>query len=349
MLKSPRRISAKSSIGKCKTSVSSSSRNSSRGPGGRYTTTMMEHVSFPALSRVAICGGTHGNEMSGICLVRDLQKRQVKKVGSVSLTTVLSNPRAMEACRRYMDTDLNRCFTNAQLSAQITDDSPYEVRRAQQLNIQLGPKGSQEGFDLVFDLHNTTANVDLCLLFHASDQIALHLYKYIQEKITSVPVRCILMQHSLADAYSLDSLGKHGLSIEIGPQPNGVIRADIFHLMKDAVDKSLDWVQSFNSGNFFEGSEMEAYVLERSVDYPRDPKTHEITAAIHPQLQDNDFCLLKPGDPIFLSFSGETIIYDGKELHPFFVNECAYYEKKIAFHLARKITLTVPSISVKKD
>ena len=67
-------------------------------------------------------------------------------------------------------------------------------------------------------------------------------------------------------------------------------------------------------------------------------------------LQDRDFCLLHPGDPTFLSFSGETLQYDGEEpLYPFFVNECAYYEKKIAFHLAKKKTLTVPTISVKKD
>lgn len=66
-------------------------------------------------------------------------------------------------------------------------------------------------------------------------------------------------------------------------------------------------------------------------------------------LQDNDFKLLKAGDPIFQTFSGKTVKYEGEELYPFFVNECAYYEKKIAFHLAKKVTLTLPSISVKKD
>lgn len=64
-------------------------------------------------------------------------------------------------------------------------------------------------------------------------------------------------------------------------------------------------------------------------------------------LQDNDFKLLKPGDPIFQTFSGETVKYEGEELYPFFVNECAYYEKKIAFHLAKKVILTLPAISVK--
>lgn len=80
-------------------------------------------------------------------------------------------------------------------------------------------------------------------------------------------------------------------------------------------------------------------------------RVHNDSPVITPSvfLQDNDFKLLQPGDPIFQSFCGETVKHEDEELYPFFVNECAYYEKKIAFHLAQKKTLTVPSISVKKD
>lgn len=75
----------------------------------------MESVSFPPLSRVVISGGTHGNEMTGVYMVRHLQKEKIDKIGSVSVSTVLSNPRAVEICRRYVETDLNRCFTEALL------------------------------------------------------------------------------------------------------------------------------------------------------------------------------------------------------------------------------------------
>lgn len=68
-----------------------------------------------------------------------------------------------------------------------------------------------------------------------------------------------------------------------------------------------------------------------------------------PLLQDKDFKLLKPGDPIFKRFSGETVTYKGEALYPFFINECAYYEKKIAFVLGEKVKLTLPPISVQKD
>ena len=72
----------------------------------------MEHVSLPPMGHLAICGGTHGNEMTGVYMVREMQKQNVDRAGTVSITTVLSNPRAVDACRRYIDKDLNRCFTN---------------------------------------------------------------------------------------------------------------------------------------------------------------------------------------------------------------------------------------------
>lgn len=125
------------------------------------------------------------------------------------------------------------------------------------------------------------------------------------------------------------------------------------------------------TGHTFEGGEVEAYTMEDSVDYPRDPTTGEITASVHSELQvrcvlqqalarllpgfkfhssllqDKDFHLLKPGDPIFKRFSGETVTYEGEELYSFFINECAYYEKKIAFVLGEKVKLILPPISVK--
>lgn len=75
----------------------------------------MECVTFPPLSRVAICGGTHGNEWTGVYMVREVLRQNVERDGSTSLTVVLSNPPAVEACRRYIDMDLNRCFTSSLL------------------------------------------------------------------------------------------------------------------------------------------------------------------------------------------------------------------------------------------
>uniref|UniRef100_A0A8C6U5N9 N-acyl-aromatic-L-amino acid amidohydrolase n=1 Tax=Neogobius melanostomus TaxID=47308 RepID=A0A8C6U5N9_9GOBI len=296
----------------------------------------MDLVSYPAFSRVAITGGTHGNELSGVYIVREMQRQNVAQVGSVSISPILVNLPAIDACRRYIEKDLNRCFTDALLSTPLTDSSPYELRRAHELNSQLGPKGSPQAMDLVCDLHNTTSNMGLYTL-ETHKQYAL------------CPIRVIYVDTSKSESYSVDSVAKHGFAIEVGPQPHGVLRADIYNMMKEAVDHTVDWLNKFNAGTIFEGGNLEVFVKEKSVDYPRNPETSELTAAIHPQLQDNDFKLLQRGDPIFMSFTGETVNYEGEELYPFFINECAYYEKKIAFHLAKKKMLTIPPISLKKD
>uniref|UniRef100_A0A673IGJ3 N-acyl-aromatic-L-amino acid amidohydrolase n=2 Tax=Sinocyclocheilus rhinocerous TaxID=307959 RepID=A0A673IGJ3_9TELE len=308
---------------------------------------------LPALARMAVSGGTHGNELSGVYVVQEMEQQR-KETGEhawpIPITTVLSNPRAVRECRRYIDRDINRCFNRATLSSPITDSSPYEVRRAQELNNLLGPKGSTDAMDLICDLHNTTANMGLTLIHYTtSDWVTLHICKYLQTKITKVPVRVLVLDVPISDAYSLESVSKHGFSIEVGPQPHGVVRADIYTIMKEAVDLTIDWIHKFNSGTVFEGGDVEAFKFIKSVDYPRDPETRTLTAAIHPQLQDRDFCLLKRGDPLFLSFSGETVKYEEEPLHPFFINEAAYYEKEIAFHLGKKMMLTIPSVQVQKD
>ncbi|XP_026999880.2 N-acyl-aromatic-L-amino acid amidohydrolase (carboxylate-forming) B-like [Tachysurus fulvidraco] len=309
----------------------------------------MERIRLPVLRHVAICGGTHGNEMTGIHLVQELERQQKEKGDApwpVSVTLVLSNPRAVKECKRYIDMDLNRCFTSATLSSPITDDTPYEIQRAQELNSLLGPKGSEGAVELICDLHNTTANMGLTIISYSHNNwICLHIFKHLQEKITNVPVKLVLLNLPLSAAYSLESVSKYGCSLEVGPQPHGIVRADIFNVMKQGVDAILDWTETFNSGKLIEGGEIEAYIIQKSMDYPRDPKTGKPSAAIHPQLQDQDFCLLQHGDPVFLTFSGETLSYEEEEpLHPLFINEAAYYEKGIAFHLAHKKTLNIPGI-----
>uniref|UniRef100_A0A665XD05 N-acyl-aromatic-L-amino acid amidohydrolase n=1 Tax=Echeneis naucrates TaxID=173247 RepID=A0A665XD05_ECHNA len=319
---------------------------------------------FPRLSRVAVCGGTHGNELSGVYLVRELLKaeKKVKKKKEeedeepVSVQLVLSNPRAMQQCRRYVDTDLNRCFTHAALNGSPSDSDPYEMIRSRELNAMLGPKGSPKAMDLVCDLHNTTANMGLCFIAYSdSDWVCLHLFRHLQarqytQRIPDIPMRYIHFNVARKESYSLDSVGKHGFAMEIGPQPHGVVRSNIYTAMKVGVQHVLEWVHFFNSGTVFEGGLVEVFTMVKHIDYPRDKETHNITAAIHPQLQDRDFCLLRPEDALFQTFSGETLRYKGKEpLYPFFVNECAYYEKGIALSLARKRQVMIPSIRVQTE
>ncbi|XP_032367207.1 N-acyl-aromatic-L-amino acid amidohydrolase (carboxylate-forming) B [Etheostoma spectabile] len=315
-----------------------------------------EVVCLPRLPRVAVCGGTHGNELSGVYLVREMLKEEKKVMEKeegepLSVLIVLSNPRAMQQCRRYTDTDLNRCFTHAKLNGPIPDDAPYEIIRSRELNAMLGPKGNPEAVDLVCDLHNTTANMGLCFIAYSDcDWICLHIFRYLQKQMPDVPMRYIHFDISNKESYSLDSVGKHGFAMEIGPQPHGVVRSNIYTTMEVGVQHMLDWVRIFNSGTIFEGGCVDVFTLIKHIDFPRDSETRNITAAIHPQVQDRDFCLLHPEDPLFQTFSGETLRYKGDEpLYPFFINECAYYEKGIALSLARKRCVTIPAIRVQTE
>lgn len=66
-------------------------------------------------------------------------------------------------------------------SVPVSDGTPYEILRAQELNAFLGPKGSTKAVDLVCDLHNTTANMGLCLISYSEcDWISLHICRHLQ-------------------------------------------------------------------------------------------------------------------------------------------------------------------------
>lgn len=69
------------------------------------------------LRRVAVAGGTHGNEMSGVYLARHwLQDPGELQRPSFSAMPVLASPAAAAACRRYVGRDLNRTFTSTFLT-----------------------------------------------------------------------------------------------------------------------------------------------------------------------------------------------------------------------------------------
>lgn len=72
-------------------------------------------------------------------------------------------------------------------SAPVTDSSPYELRRAHELNVLLGPKGGKEAVDILCDLHNTTANMGVTVISYSPNEwISLHIYKYLKAR-TNIP------------------------------------------------------------------------------------------------------------------------------------------------------------------
>nr|XP_060624346.1 aspartoacylase isoform X2 [Anolis sagrei ordinatus] len=301
------------------------------------------------IRRVAIFGGTHGNELSGVFLVHYWQQEdhtEIQRPG-LEVRPFLANPRAIEKCCRYVDCDLNRTFKDDNLGKPLEDNAPYEVKRAQEINQIFGPKGSLDAYDLIFDLHNTTSNMGGTLILESSeDAFAIQMCRYIKNALAPDGCSVFLIEHPSLKYATTRSIAKHPVGVEVGPQPQGVLRADILEKMRKIIKHGLDFVQLFNSGKEFPPCTIEIYKITEKVDYPRN-KNGEITAIVHPKLQDQDWQPLNPGDPMFVTLGGKTIPYDGEgTVYPAFVNEAAYYEKQQAFVKTVKVKLSAHGLRV---
>ncbi|XP_029467216.1 aspartoacylase [Rhinatrema bivittatum] len=296
--------------------------------------------------RVAIFGGTHGNELSGVMLVKYWLENgaEIQRAG-MEVRPFLTNPRAVQKCTRYIDCDLNRVFDTENLSKQVTEDMLYEVRRAQEINSIFGPKGSDDAYDLIFDLHNTTSNMGGTLILEDSnDDFTIQMFHYIKLALSPASCPVLLIEHPNLKYATTRSVGKHPVGIEVGPQPQGVIRADILDNMRRIIKHALDFVQLFNWGKEFPPCSIEVHKIVEKIDYPRN-EAGEISAFIHHHLQDQDWQELRPGDPVFFTLDGKAIVYEGDcTVYPTFVNEAAYYEKNQAFTKTMKVTLTAKHI-----
>jgi aspartoacylase len=69
------------------------------------------------IKRVLLVGGTHGNELIGVYLIKKFERNpELVRRNSFETLTLLGNPRAIEANVRYIDKDLNRCFEVQELN-----------------------------------------------------------------------------------------------------------------------------------------------------------------------------------------------------------------------------------------
>ena len=293
-------------------------------------------MSRRSINRVAICGGTHGNELTGVTLIRKWQSDPAPlRRSSFEAEPFLSNPRAVEENRRYVDQDLNRCF----LLKDLADDnlSGYEQNRAKVINRRFGPKGDP-AYDLLIDLHTTTANMGASVIIERDDGLAGRIAAYIREVDPEVR---ILAYTDAEDYPYLAEITNSSIEIEVGPVPQGVVRSDILEKSERLAGQLLDALDAYNRGELPEATRpISVFTFLSNVDYYR-RADGTIWSCVHPERQDRDYEILEPGDPLFLTYDGETIPYEGPEpAWPIFINEAAYYEKRCAMTLCKKEELT---------
>ncbi|CAJ1407620.1 unnamed protein product [Effrenium voratum] len=205
------------------------------------------------IRRVALVGGTHGNELSGVYLVRSLMEHPLTHYDSLSLECLIGNPRAVDVCQRFVDTDLNRCFSKSALQSGAS--AAYEPRRAQEIDATLGPRFSEEACDLCIDLHNTTSNFGCGIIITNTSSPNLHwklqLCCHLQSLRPDVHVvfDCV---GDCAEEPFLPLLAKNDLTFEVGPQAHGTLLAEVFWKQKRLVLDTLDWLERYNRGELTE-------------------------------------------------------------------------------------------------
>ncbi|MGE3724505.1 MAG: aspartoacylase [Candidatus Sericytochromatia bacterium] len=284
------------------------------------------------MKRVVIVGGTHGNEWGGIYLCHKWQSapKHWEKY-PFRVETYLANPRAIELNRRYLEEDLNRCFRSEDLANH--DLSSYEAQRAKVIAQDLS------GCDFLIDLHNTTSNMGMSLILSREealdDPLMLQLCAHLLQQ--DPLVRIYYMPHTAKDSPYLPSLGQRELTLEVGPMAHGTLRADLFFKTERLVQAMLAFLSDWEQGEAkaYEG-ELTVYRQIENLDFPRTP-AGKIRGMIHPQLYGRDYRPLYPGRPLYMTFDGLVLNYEGDEtVWPVFINEQAYYEKGLAMSLTRK-------------
>ncbi|MEG3878415.1 aspartoacylase [Microcoleus sp. herbarium7] len=285
------------------------------------------------IKRVVIVGGTHGNELTGIYLVKKFD-RAPELIGRSTFETIalLANPKACEMGRRYVDIDLNRCFR--QQDIENPGLSSYEAQRAKEIYRSFSSKNTQQQ-NLIIDLHSTTSNMGLTFILASHHPFNLQLAAYLTSLYPHLKLLASTTKNH--DSPLLRSISSLGGTLEVGAVPQGVLNASLFQQTEQVACTILDWVEAFNQGTVTAAKNpLTIYHSIQAIDYPRNEQG-EIQAMIHPQLQGRDYEALNPGDPIFLTFDSEPVLYEGKStVYPIFINEAAYYEKGIAMCFARK-------------
>ena len=290
------------------------------------------------LNRVLIVGGTHGNEFTGAYLIKKFEQfpEQIHR-SSFQTLTLFANSQAFTAGRRYINKDLNRCFLRQNLEDSTL--SGYEDLLAQEIDHLFGQNGKTP-VDFILDLHSTTANMGVTIIIDNDQPFNLQLAAYLSYVNPSVKVYS--SRNSGRGDNSLRSLSKFSVAIEVGAVAQGVLNADIFLKTEAIIYTILDYLELYNQGKVppFPNT-LIFYRYMEAIDYPRN-EHGEIQAMIHPQLQFKDYETLNPGDPMFLTFDGQTIPYEANSTtYPVFINEAAYYEKGIAMCLTEKQMITV--------
>lgn len=284
-------------------------------------------TAFPRPRHVAVVGGTHGNEKSGVWTIRAMRSQPDRfRRNGLRVESLLANPEAEARNLRYLDRDLNRCF-GPELEAPSDGLIALERRRAREIRDALGVP------DLVVDIHNTTSAMGITWIL--TDENPWVWWLASQAIGHDDRVRILRTPETPATNVFLPSLGRGEITLEIGAVAHGTHS----HWAAQAAISQVEWIldrlagieDDFDPIPVLRSADFPYFLGQPSVDYPRDSEGR-ISATIHEGFLGRDYQPVAAGAPLFHDpVHRRDILHAGPTFHPVFVGEAAYVEKGIAY------------------
>ena len=288
------------------------------------------------IEEVTIVGGTHGNEYLGPYFIRKVEEQGLYQKNSLKVSTLLANPEAFTKGLRFIDADLNRSFTSEVLDAESKKQG-HEQLLAREINQHFNSKEVIDQF--IIDLHSTTANMGVTLIVQDDQLFNLHAASYVQQNIPET--RILMSDVDRTQSQSLKALSQFGLTVEIGPIANSVIRQDLFDITEKVVTLLIKFLTLCTTREEPRlPNEVKVYKVRERVAFPRNSE-NELVAMVHKELQDRDYRLLTTNSPIFKTLDDQDLFYEGEDGYAIFINEAAYYREDVAFIMADKISIPI--------
>ena len=189
---------------------------------------------------------------------------------------------------------------------------------------------------VVLDLHTTTASMGTSLVMYGRRKKDFYLAAILQNKF-GLPI--YLHEKDSQQTGFLVEAWPCGLVIEIGPVAQNHYDPIIVERFLIILNFLEELIEGINNNNFSLPDEINIFVHQGSIDYPRD-KEGNINSLIHPERVMQDWIEIKNGDPLFLDEFNKNINYISKDTtHPVFIGEAAYKEKNIAMSFTKKETI----------
>jgi len=287
---------------------------------------------MPRPTRIAIVGGTHGNERGGVLVVEEIRNHPENwRFPGLEIDTFFGNPEAIRINRRYVERDLNRCFGEHFPEASPTAPL-YEQRRAWELSQELRPDGRP--YDLLIDLHNTTGAMGVSWIL--TNPHPWPWYLGWQAWLADPDlVRIYHTPETLASNVFVPSLGTDEITLEIGCAIHGTSPHWAYEAARNQTRDILERLSSlpmdFDPVAPLRQTDFPLYLEGLDVEFPRDAQGN-VCGLLHKDLLGRDYQPVKEGDALFfLPGSQETVRHQGETFWPVFVAEEAYVEKEIAF------------------